>query len=235
MTAEVEYGNTILSFIIERSERKTLAIEVHPDLSIKVIAPLDAAVDDVKEKILKRASWISKQTRFFEQFLPRTPEREYVAGESHLYLGRKYLLRIKSSTTNSVKLKGGEFLVSSIEKENKELIKNLLCGWYYKHSEKKFKECVSEALSKFKSNHLPNDPPVILKRMRKRWGSCTPKGNIILNPELIKAPKKCIEYVVIHELCHFIHPNHSSQFYDLLSQIMPDWKKWKDRLEKSLV
>ena len=71
--------------------------------------------------------------------------------------------------------------------------------------------------------------------MAKRWGSCTPNGKIILNPELIKAPKGSIEYVIIHELCHLIHHNHTKAFYNLQQRMMPDWKKWKERLEYSLV
>lgn len=70
--------------------------------------------------------------------------------------------------------------------------------------------------------------------MPTRWGSCTPKGKVILNPELIKAPKGIIEYVIIHELCHLIHHNHTKSLYDLQEKIMPDWKKWKERLETSL-
>jgi predicted SprT family Zn-dependent metalloprotease len=70
--------------------------------------------------------------------------------------------------------------------------------------------------------------------MPTRWGSCTPKGKIILNPELIKAPKGCIEYVIIHELCHLIHHDHTQKFLDLQTKEMKDWEKWKMKLEKLL-
>ena len=75
----------------------------------------------------------------------------------------------------------------------------------------------------------------MIKRMSKRWGSCTPKGRIVLNPEIIKTSSKCIEYVVIHELCHLIYPNHSNDFFRLQKKIMPEWEKWKMKLEKTLV
>ena len=71
-------------------------------------------------------------------------------------------------------------------------------------------------------------------KLEKRWGSCTPKGKIILNPELIKAPKGCIEYVIIHELCHLIHHDHTQKFIDLQTKEMKDWEKWKMKLEKLL-
>ena len=78
-------------------------------------------------------------------------------------------------------------------------------------------------------------PELHIRSMEKRWGSCTPNGKIILNPELIKAPKGSIEYVIIHELCHLVHHNHTKSFYDLQEFMMPDWKKWKEKLEHSLV
>ena len=235
MQAEVAYGNTLLSFSIDRSNRKSLAIEVHPDLSIKVIAPISADLEDIKEKVLKKAKWITKQQSFFEQFLPRTPKREYISGESHYYLGRKYMLKIRSSENNQVKLKGGELIVFSTDREDKLQTKRLLSEWYYKHAKKRFNECINDSVSKFSQFDIPENPPLVIKRMSKRWGSCTPKGRIILNPEVIKTPMKCVEYVVIHELCHLIHPNHSKEFYDLQTEIMPDWEKWKLKLEKTLV
>ena len=235
MQSEVAYGNTLLSFSIDRLNRKSLAIEVHPDLSIKVIAPVEADLNDIKEKVLKKAKWITKQRVFFEQFLPRTPEREYVSGESHFYLGRKYILKTRTSDQNKVKLKGGELLVYSQDKEDKSLTKRLLSEWYYKHAKKRFNQCITESLSKFSQHDIPKDPPLVVKRMNKRWGSCTSKGRIIINPEIIKTPMKCVEYVIIHELCHLIHPNHNKKFYDLQKEMMPDWEKWKLKLEKILV
>lgn len=234
MQAEVSYGNTTIPFSIQRSSRKSLAIEVHPDLSVRVIAPMEAALQAIREKVLKRAAWIVKQQQFFEQFLPRTPERAYVSGESHFYLGRKYLLRLRDSDQNMVKLKGGELIVFTRETTNQQLVKNHLNAWYYRHARRKFNDCIAESIKKFSKYNIPRDFQLVVKRMSKRWGSCTAKGNIILNPEIIKTPSKCIEYVVIHELCHLVHPNHSKDFYQLQSGIMPDWEKWKMRLEKAL-
>lgn len=230
----VQYGTTPLDFIIKRSNRKTLTIEVHPDLSIQVIAPNKAANKDIEERVLKRGKWITTQQAYFEQFLPRSPEREYVSGESHFYLGRKYQLKIRASEERSVKLKGAELTVTLIDVNDKEIVKRLLNKWYHNHAQKRFDQTVKEALIKFKKFNL-TEPPLQIKRMPKRWGSCTPNGKIILNPEIIKAPSKCIEYVVIHELCHLIQPNHNKAFYDLQSEMMPDWERWKMRLERILV
>lgn len=235
MDLEVAYGNTSLGFSVKRSNRKTLAIEVHPDLSIKVIAPVDASLKDIKDRILNKGKWIKKQQTYFEQFLPRTPKREYVSGETHFYLGRRYLLKLRKSNEQGVKLKGGEMVVFLKDTTNKELIKKLLGNWYYSHAKRKFIQCIKESVLKFKKHKIDEQPPLVVKRMSKRWGSCTPNGRIILNPEIIKTPSKCMEYVVIHELCHLIHPNHSKEFYELQNKMMPDWEKWKLRLEKTLI
>jgi predicted metal-dependent hydrolase len=206
---------------------------VHPDLSIKVIAPEDAAVSAIGERVLKRAQWIRKQQRYFEQFLPRTPEREYVSGESHYYLGRKYLLRVRKAPERSVKLMGSELVVRTDNPGNRKHVKNILADWYYTHALRKFDEAVTEGLAHFKAYKIEK-PQIVIRRMPRRWGSCTPNGRIILNPEIIKAPSRCIDYVVMHELCHMVHHNHSQAFYKLQNEVMPDWEKWKIRLEKGL-
>jgi len=230
MELSVKYGSKKLSFCLKRSKRKTLQIEVHPNLSIRVIAPENTTIREIEQKVLKRSRWILKQLNYFEQFLPRTPEREYISGESHLYLGRKYLLKIREKDTNTVKLKGGELLVFTKDTNNKQIIKHSLTAWYYNNSKDKFEKVIKKYIPLFKPFNI-EIPSLEIKRMPKRWGSCTIKGKILLNPELIKTPSKCIEYVVIHELCHLVHHSHNKDFYKLQKQIMPDWEKWKSRLE----
>ncbi len=233
MNYKIKYGTSVIRYSISRSDRKTLAIEVHPDLSIKVVAPKKAAISAIQEKILKRGQWIKKQQHYFKQFLPRTPKREYVSGETHFYLGKQYILRVRKSSDESVKLKSGELIVKVERTDDVNQIKQILSSWYYQHALKKFNESITNSLQRFKEYNLDR-PKLVLRRMARRWGSCTPNKMIILNPEIIKAPSKCIDYVVIHELCHLVHPNHSQLFYELQSKVMPDNAKWKLRLEKLL-
>src|SRR5690625_525511 len=97
----------------------------------------------------------------------------------------------------------------------------------------KFAEYAEPLIQRFKKYDV--EPKILfIQNMETRWGSCSAKGNIILNPELIKAPKPCIEYVIIHELCHLIHRNHTKAFFRLLSKEMADWEKWKERLEREM-
>jgi len=231
MERSVKYGTSRIRFSVVRSDRKTLAIEVHPDLSVRAVAPKKAKVNEVKERVLKRALWIKKQQRYFEQFLPRTPRREYVSGETHYYLGRRYVLRVRKSDTNRVTVKGSDLVVYVEWPDDRESVKGLLGGWYCMQARQRFARSVENYFAKFKRTELEK-PTLTIRRMSRRWGSCTPSGKIILNPEIIKAPGKCIDYVVVHELCHLIHPNHGSAFQKLLHKVMPDWERWKLRLEK---
>lgn len=228
---EVQYGTSRIPFALSRSDRKTLAITVEPDATVKVAAPLQAELVKIKEKVFKRGRWIRKQQRFFESFLPVTPVRQYVSGETHLYLGKQYRLKIEVGKIPSVKLSGGRINIQLREPENIDRVKQLLGAWYKRHAEKRFEKALNEALPLFRKHDL-GVPVLAVKRMNKRWGSCTPGGKIVLNPEIIKAPTRCIDYVVIHELCHLVHHNHSTAFYALQDRIMPDWRRWKEKLEK---
>jgi len=230
---KITYGTKDIYFEVKRSSRKTMAIEVHPDCSVQIIAPELSSIADIEKKVAKRASWITKQQFFFEQFLPRIPEREYVSGETHYYLGKSYLLKIRLGDLDEVKLKAGRLEVTCKEDYSPEKIKNLLAHWYYQHAEKKFKKLAKDAFAKFKEYDF-KEPQLEIRRMSKRWGSCNTIDKISINPELIKAPSKCIEYVMIHEMCHIVVKNHNKAFYNILASVMPNWQKWKDKLEKKL-
>ncbi len=230
---KIQFGSKEISFDVVFADRKTLGISVNPNQSVLVKAPNGASLDNIKQKIKKRAPWILKQQSFFLAFEPLTPPRQFISGETHFYLGRRYRLKIMNATKNSVKLKRGFLEVLTNQYNHSEQTKKLVTDWYRKHAQIKFNEYAAPFIRKFK-NYGVEPLSIELKTMTRRWGSCTLKRRIILNPELIKAPKGCIEYVIVHELCHLIHPNHSKAFFELQTKEMPDWKKWKDRLEKIL-
>lgn len=230
MTESVQFGSSTIVFQLEYTDRKTLGITVTPAMEIMVKAPKDVSIEKVKDKIKKKAPWIIRQQSFFLSFQPKTPKRNYVSGETHLYLGRQYRLQIHLNTEESVKLKGKFILVSTRDKSRTEA---LVKGWYLQHAKTKFQSIAEPLIERFKKYEV-EPSAIILREMPTRWGSCTPKGKIILNPELIKAPKGCIEYVITHELCHLIHQDHTQKFIDLQAKEMKDWEKWKLKLEKLL-
>lgn len=229
----IEYGMRTISFTIQRADRKTMGIEVHPDLSVRAIAPENASIDMIKSKIIKRAAWIVKQQNYFQQFLPRMPERQYVSGETHYYCGKRYILKLRKAEVNDVKLRGSEITVFTSVEPTFELVKNQLASWYFAHAKRIFESKIEKSLLLFTKYKIKN-PEFEIRRMKNRWGSCTPNNKIILNPELIKAPGNCIDYVIIHELCHLIYPDHSKDFYHLLSEVCPTWQKLKNKLETNL-
>lgn len=231
MTQEsIAYGTRKIDFELQYKKRKTLGITVHPDLKVEVRAPEDANRKEIFEKVRKRASWIVEQQRFFLAFESRGIEYVYKSGESHYYLGRQYLLKIVNGTAEEVFYRGRDLLIETQDK-NPENIKKLLEHWYRSRAKLKFPEYAEPFIQRFERKYDVSPNKLYIQKMEKRWGSCSSQGNIILNPELIKAPKACIEYVINHELCHLVHRNHNKAFFDLQNQEMPDWRKWKEKLE----
>lgn len=226
----ITFGSRQIAFTIVYSQRQTLGITVTPDSQVIVKAPVNAPFYKIKEKVQKKAPWIIRQQLLFLSYHPLSSEKKYIGGETHLYLGRQYRLKVIIDETEHVKIKGQFIEVYAKEKSR---VKKLVKDWYLIHSKRKLNEIARYQSAKFKKYKV--EPSSIeLKSMPTRWGSCTPKGKIILNPELIKAPKGCIEYVIVHELCHLVHHNHSQKFLDLQQKEMPDWEKWKTKLEKLL-
>lgn len=214
------------------TDRKTLGIKVYPDTSVKVFAPIDTDLPIIEQHLKAKRKWIEKQQRSFRSYLPATPARQYIGGESFLYLGKQYMLKIEPSTAEEVKLYQGRLVVKTLNPEATH-IKKLLQQWYIARATILFNKLFEEQFYLFKRFGLEK-PILQIKKMEKRWGSCTPQQKIILTPELIKAPVVCINYVILHELCHLVHHNHSKAFYRLLENFMPDWQKYKQLLETKM-
>lgn len=224
----VQYGSKAIRFRLQYNGRKTLGITVTPELEVIVKAPEGAALDKIEQKVLKRARWILKQEDYFLTFHPRTPARRFVGGESHLFLGKHYTLRIRRGKKSGVHRKRNTIEITLRPRSSP---RNVMETWYRQQAKQKFAEIAEPLIEKF-AKFKVKPSGIYLQQMRTRWGSCTPKGRIILNPELIKAPKRCIEYVVVHELCHLVHHGHTAKFFDLQRKMMPDWERWKGRLER---
>ncbi|WP_298936878.1 SprT family zinc-dependent metalloprotease [uncultured Ruegeria sp.] len=233
-TLELSYGETRIEFNLLRRERKTLSISVRPDLVVEVVAPIDASLERVFEKVRKRAPWIMRQLQFFGQFQPRTTERRYVSGETHLYLGRQYKLRVVPHVQQQVKLYRGILVVQSHKAQENSRTKLLLENWYKTRANLKFSERLELCRKRFPDPDEINPKSIVVRRLQQRWGSMTPTGKLILNRSLIKASVDALDYVITHELCHIRHPHHGSAFFDFLDRVMPDWEHRKLKLERQL-
>jgi predicted metal-dependent hydrolase len=230
----VTYGQERICFNVLYGVRKTLAIEVFPDRSVVIKAPVGTALEEIRRRVSKRARWVLRQQHYFEQFEPRTPERQFVGGETHLYLGRQFRLKISAGSHDSVKLSRGYFLVEVKDSVESDKIKLLLERWYAEKAKGTFIDSFARCWPHFAKLDLKK-PRLQIRRMKKRWGSLSLGGLLTLNPALIRAPKECIDYVITHELCHLLSHDHSSGFYHSLEKVMPDWEKRKHKLELALV
>lgn len=242
MRQEIVFGTETIGYEIRfLPTRRTLGIEVHPDLSVIVRAPSDCDPATILARVGKRAPWISKQLTNFQRYSPRTPARQYVSGETHLYLGRQYRLKVDvtegnpcfgTGETASVKMSRGHLVMTMPGTSDPDRVKTLLHRWYLDHARQVFVDVLDEWLPHFKGRQRPH---LIVRAMQLRWGSLSQAGTITLNANLVRAPRTCIEYVVAHELCHLKHRDHDASFFRLLGQVMPDWERRKQRLETALL
>ncbi len=233
-TFSVPYGSEKIDFRLQRRQRKTLAISVDPDALVEVIAPLEAPLEKILEKVRKRGAWIRRQQRYFIQFQPRTPERLYIGGETHLYLGRQYKLKVVEHIQQRVKLSRGQLTVQSSRPRNPDVTKALVEQWYRDRAREKFRERLALCQLRFPNPDDMEPKGLTTMHLRQRWGSMTRSGRLILNLALIQASTDAIDYVITHELCHLRHHNHGSEFFHLLDQAMPDWDARKRKLERQL-
>ncbi|MGN8225532.1 M48 family metallopeptidase [Gracilimonas sp. BCB1] len=230
----IEYGTKTIQFNLSYSNRETLEIAVYPDQTVWVTAPEDSSLDKIYDKVRHRRRWITKQIKHFDRFENEEQEFEYISGETHWYLGKQYrlkILQVGNEVQESVKLKRGYFVIHSRKKENADYVKTQLDAWYREKAEKKFQDRLMVCLGIVQKYGIGKPKKLKVYQMDKRWGSYTTSGNILLNPDLIKHPVYCIDYVIIHELCHIKHPQHDSKFYDFLKKVLPDWQKRKHKLE----
>ena len=232
--SQLKCGQKIIFYSLLYCDRKTMEIAVHPDGTVMVKAPVESDITLIEKKIIKRARWILKTLNYFKQFDPKTPERCYVNGETHLYLGKQYRLKVTQGQKNSVKLTRGFFHITCRNEPAPDTVKKLLKQWYSEKAQLQFAESMDRCWQKFPTPGIEK-PKLSTKRMQKRWGSLSDKGTVTLNADLIRAPKECIDYVVTHELCHLKCHHHGPEFYKLLNSLIPGWEKIKHKLELSMV
>jgi hypothetical protein len=216
--------------MLRRSHRSTLAISVLPDGTLDLVAPMDCTEADITTKVGKRLRWIVRQrTAFADMNRNRMPLR-YESGATHRYLGRQYRLKIQKGQPTCVRLVGAYFRITTPSDSPAEA-EVALNAWLRGKALEQFTARLAKWESWCVSRKLPR-PSVRLLRMSKRWGSSHLDGRIYLNPELVKAPAICIDYVIAHEVCHLKCPQHDRAFFKLLAQTVPDWAKIKARLER---
>jgi predicted metal-dependent hydrolase len=227
----LKYGERTTRFSVEEAERLTASILVHvaPDGKVIVEAPPKCPLAKIKMAVQKRARWIFQNQDSAKRSIAHPLPREYVSGETHFYLGHRYQIRVKVGRSETpVKLIRGIIQIH-VPLQDRTLVKRRLKQWYAKRAQEYLNRRVEVLLGQF--DWLSDAPKVKLLPMKMQWGSCSPKGSINISPALIKAPRHCIDYVLIHEICHLKEHNHSNKFYVLLRRYCPDWSKTKAQLD----
>jgi len=228
------WGDQTIAISVERCDRKTLRISVTPAGEVLVSAPTAATNDEVLERVRRRGGWISRQVRDFERWRPRTPPRQYLTGETHLYLGRQFRLRIEQSETPDVRVIGDRLVLSTPRPDSLVYRRALLQHWYSLEAHRLFPTRLVSVTEPF-LRHGVVCPRLIIRPMAKRWGSFTAKGSLVLNLDLVRASVTCIDYVIAHELAHVLEPDHGEDWHELMNVVMPDWRERKAELELRLL
>ncbi len=226
---EFKYGKYSYEYYLVLQDRKTVALTVQPSLNILLKCPLDYDIDKIERFLKRKWLWLEKQIQYFKKYKKKIEKKEYVSGESFLYLGRQYKLLVRVSKKSEVKLEKGRitiFTTSSIQ--DKDTNKKLLNKWFDNRIKAIFSSRLNEMLKKFDYDFVPD---LITRKMPKRWGSYLGKIKIALNPLLIRASRECIDYVIVHELCHMKYKGHNENFFKLQKSIIPNWKEVKEKLE----
>lgn len=234
MTGEhiLAYGNERIPYQVNADPRRStrIAIHVEADGSVIVDAPPDQPEELVQNAVQKRARWIVDHVAEARDRFRHVRPKSYVSGEQVLYLGRRYMLKVVQDDTAkaTVRLRGNRLLVTtrSIDTGN---VRGIVRAWYRTRARDYLARKIDEHSARLP--WITSPPPFRLLEMTRQWGSCSPQGQIILNPHLIKAPRECIDYVLIHELTHLKHHDHSPEFFDLVSRYARGWERPKKLLD----
>lgn len=206
---------------IIRTKRKTIALQITDDATLIVRAPFEVSEQTIKNVVIKHKDWIEKKK---EDILARDPKyvkKEFVNGEGFLYLGKYYKLSIvKEQDAPLIFNNNGFFLLRGYLSVARELFIN----FYKKRAYEKISERVEWCAKKrgFVYNKIT------ITDVHKRWGSCSPKGNLSFSWRLIMAPLPVIDYVIVHELVHLEEKNHTKFFWSKVKMLLPDYEKYKD-------
>ncbi len=226
MQLAFQYGTATVQFQVIFRKRKTMTIMVEAPDKVTAIVPLNTRPAIILEKVQARAAWIIKKLEYFKNAQPYTP-RKYVDGETFPYLGEDYQLQVEENTASS-RYKWmllSDRLGMYFPIKEAESIEEALVAWYRRQAWEK----ITARVKYFQNRLLIGPNRIVIKDQKTRWGSCSSKGNLNFNWRIIMAPPVIIDYIVVHEMCHLVHLNHSQEFWNLVGEILPDYKdrrKW---------
>ncbi len=218
-------------YVVKRQKRKTIALHVLADATVEVRAPKWVPKYEIADFVESRSDWVLEQRR--EALAKLAVKPSFDDGQYHEYLGEKFPLHVSNGAKAAVNFIDGVLLVTVRDRENPQQIEKALDRWYRQQAEAIYEERLFASFEAF-PNWFQDKfimPEITVRKMRRRWGSCSSKGEVTLNLALIKMPIECIDYVVTHELCHLEAFHHGKTFYRLLAQVLPDWQAREELIE----
>ncbi|MBP5437564.1 MAG: M48 family metallopeptidase [Treponema sp.] len=221
---------------MERKSVKNINLRIRSNETLFVSASPLVAVKNIDDFILSKSDFIFKSLdRFSKKRKWEIDNKNYVSGESFYLLGRQMRLIVKQANQNCVEEDGIYITLACKRSDDYGLKKRLIEKFFYQRCHEEFNKIIEISYPLFKKYKVPY-PNLKIRRMKTRWGSCIPsKKQITLNENLIHFSQACIESVVIHEFCHFRYPNHSKEFYNFMTILMPDWKERKKELDNTIL
>lgn len=228
-----------ISYLLEKKKMKNIYLRVRPDGSVYVTAPMRAEEDFLDSFVRSRVDFIKKAwKKVKEERGKNILLHDFRDGDTFFLFGREILLRIdrKEGSREKTAFDGKTLTFFADDPSDGEQIKKRWerfmteqCRSYFPEAAEKMRALL------FSRGYAIPTPTLCVRVMRSRWGSCMPKKAVVtLNRRLAEADARCIDYVILHELCHFVHPDHSARFHALMSSLMPDWKERKALLNKSV-
>lgn len=231
----IQFGNREIEYRLQRKNVKNINLNVKPNMDVVVSASSQVPQDYIDSYVKEKAPWIIKNLDNFIDTLSEDVPRRYVSGETIKFLGKQHRLRIIEGTLADVSLKDGFIELTISDVGNRRRKQKMLSQWLRQQAETTFYKSLDTVYPKLQKYGIAK-PGIMLRSMKARWGSCLrDRGLLLLNLELVKAPVHCIDYVVLHELLHFMCPKHDNKFFGYMTVLMPDWVERKAILDEEVV
>lgn len=220
-----------LEFKVIFSGRRSIGISVLPDSSVIIRVPYHTSLKTITRIVTDKYSWVLKHRDYYRNLDNNILNSSYSSGEMHLFRGNRSVLKIEKSVKPFIRFYDDKIELGLVKTDDTAAIKRLLYKGYKDEAFMLFPELLKKVLIDLE-NQMFNPSGLVIRTMKRRWGSCSNKGVITLSTELIKFSDLYIEYVIAHELCHLKHHNHGSQYYKLLTEVFPEWKSVRKELRK---
>jgi len=228
----INHNGRVIPFLLQRKKVKNLNLKVYPDTTVAVSANHKVPYSSVELFVQQKAPWIIKKIDYFKEKNLLNAGKQYTNGETVFYLGDPYSLKIEQAEgQEKVLLCRDAIKIYVSDPGDRSRKEKLFYDWLKKEAKQVFLDCLNRVYAIVEGYGI-DKPSVTVRTMKTRWGSCSRhKQKITLNTELLKKPQECIDYVVLHELAHFLHKKHDHKFNSFLTSVMPDWQKRKKLLE----